>query len=198
LIGEVNLKFEVSYLSNDKTCFVICPIGDEGTEIRRWSDLTFNYIIKPITETFGYTPKRADHIKESGLITSQIIKQLLDSQLIIADLTYNNPNVYYELAIRHFIQKPYIQMIKRGEKVPFDISGMRTIFFDNDLELANKAKTELSEQIKSIENGEFEPSNPITAAQNESYIQKYLQDSKLNYESNDISKAVIASIFQNY
>jgi hypothetical protein len=75
-------------MDNDKTCFVICPIGNDGTEIRTWSDRTFKYIIKPIAEKYGYHVIRADHIKESGTITNQIIENLLNSQLVIADLTY--------------------------------------------------------------------------------------------------------------
>ena len=47
---------------NDKNCFVISPIGKEGSDIRKRSDLIFNYIIKPIVQEFGYEPIRADHI----------------------------------------------------------------------------------------------------------------------------------------
>jgi hypothetical protein len=181
-------------MDNGKTCFVICPIGDEGTDIRKWSDLTFNYIIKPVAEKFGYKTIRADHIKEPGMITSQIIDQLLESQLIIADLTNNNPNVFYELAIRHFTQKPYIQMIKSGQKIPFDIHGMRTVFFDIDLEHAEIAKVELSEQIESMVNGGFKAANPITLAQNYSIIQKALQNGKHDFNEEGISKAILEAI----
>ncbi|MEL7665447.1 MAG: hypothetical protein AAGU10_15140 [Methanosarcina mazei] len=181
-------------MGNEKTCFVICPIGDEGTETRKWSDLTFKYIIKPVAENFGYTPIRADHIKESGMITYQIIDQLLESDLIIADLTSSNPNVYYELAIRHFIQKPCIQMIKCGQKIPFDINGMRTVFYDVDLELAEVAKSELSDHIKSINEGEFKATNPITLAHNHSIIQKALQESKQELKEDGLSNAIIESI----
>lgn len=181
-------------MGNEKTCFVICPIGDEGTETRKWSDLTFKYIIKPVAEKFGYTPIRADHIKESGMITYQIIDQLIESDLIIADLTASNPNVYYELAIRHFIQKPCIQIIKYGHKIPFDINGMRTVFYDIDLELAEAAKGELFDHIKSIDEGEFKATNPITLAHNHSIIQKALQESKQGLKEDGLSNAIIESI----
>ncbi len=128
------------------------------------------------------------------MITSQIIEQLLESKLVIADLTNNNPNVFYELAIRHITQKPYIQMIKCGQKIPFDINGMRTIFFDIDLEQAENAKVELRTQIESVSEGEFTAANPITLAHNYSIIQKAMQDSEKASKEDGLSKAIIESI----
>lgn len=180
-------------MPTDKSCFVICPIGDEGSPTREWSDLTFDYIIKPVVKKFGYKPIRADHIKESGMITTQIIEQLIESPLVIADLTNSNPNVFYELAIRHIAQKPYIQMIKVNQKIPFDITGMRTIFFDVDLRQADNAKIELQEQIESIEKGNFKASNPITHAHNYSMIQSLLQ-SEAPMKDDGISRLILSSI----
>lgn len=70
---------------------------------------------------------RADQISKSGLITTQIINQIIECPLVIADLTGANPNVFYELAIRHATGKPYIQLIEQGHRLPFDIGGVRTI-----------------------------------------------------------------------
>ena len=180
---------------NEKVCFVICPIGKEGSEIRIRSDLTFKYIIKPIVQEFGYHPIRADHINESGMITNQIIDYIIDSALVIADLTDSNPNVFYELAIRHIVEKPYIQMMKSDQPIPFDISGMRTIRFDTDLEQADIAKKELSEQIKSIDNGNFKPINPVTLATNYSTVQKMIKQSG-TIEPGDITTVVLESIIE--
>lgn len=180
-------------MSKEKVCFVICPIGDEGSETRERSDLTYEYIIKPVVEEFGYSLNRADFIKESGMITSQIIDQVVESSLVIADLSDNNPNVFYELAIRHIVQKPYIQMIKSGQKVPFDITSMRTIYFDVNLELAHTAKKELKDQIESIENDKFKPENPITSSINNSLIRKMLTEIK-EIDPDSISEIFLESI----
>ena len=174
-------------------CFVICPIGETDSDTRKHSDLTFNYIIKPVVEEFGYSPNRADLVKESGMITTQIIDKIIKSPLVIADLTDSNPNVFYELAIRHVVKKPYIQMIKSNQDIPFDISGMRTILFDVDLEQAESAKKELREHIESIQNNNFKPVNPVTHARSYSVVQKMLDDNT-NNESGDISKVVLKSV----
>ena len=84
------------------------------------------------------------------------VKYVIDSPLVIADLTDYNPNVFYELAIRHILKKPFIQMIKLGQKIPFDVCGWRTIPFDIDnLIQADKAKRDLAETIKSIGSDDF-------------------------------------------
>ena len=180
-------------MSTEKMCFVIGPIGDEDSDIRERANLTFEYIIKPIVEEFGYSLTRADHINESGMITSQIIDQIVDSSLVIADLSDNNPNVFYELAIRHIVQKPYIHMIKSGQDIPFDITGMRAIYFNVDLESAHKAKEDLHNQIKSIENNQFKPNNPITSAITQKNISKMLSEEG-NIESDNIPKVVLESV----
>ena len=127
------------------------------------------------------------------MITSQIIDQIVESSLVIADLSDNNPNVFYELAIRHIVQKPYIQMIQFGQEIPFDITGMRTIYFNVDLESAHKAKKELFDQIESIENNPFKPDNPITSAINQKKIFEMLTE-KGNIESDNIPKVVLESV----
>ena len=178
---------------DNKECFVICPIGEADSDTREHSDLTFNYIIKPVVEEFGYSPNRADMVKESGMITTQIIDKIIKSPLVIADLTDSNPNVFYELAIRHVVKKPYIQMIKSNQQIPFDISGMRTILFDTDLRQADNAKKELRKHIESIKNNKFKPVNPVTHAMSYSAVQKMLDDNT-NNESGDISKVVLKSV----
>lgn len=177
----------------NNTCFVISPIGDEASEIRKQSDLLYNYIIKPIVEKYNYSPLRADLIHQSGSITTQIIDNLVNSPLVIADLTEYNPNVFYELAIRHITQKPYIQMIKSIDNIPFDIYDKRTIKYDIDLENADKAKNDLEKQIQSIKNNDFKPDNPITQKHSTDLLKKIAEENT-NYTPTEIPKILIENI----
>jgi len=148
-----------------KTCFVICPIGKENSKERQWSDDVLECIISPVVEKLGYnTPIRADRINESGIITRQIIELLIDSDLVIADLSWRNPNVFYELAIRHVTKKPCIHIIRVGEDNPFDTSSNRAITFNLDIRSARKAMEELENHISSIKSGKVETDNPIGTA----------------------------------
>ncbi len=148
-----------------QTCFVISPIGDSDSETRKRSDKVLKHIITPSVELMGYNPVRADKISEPGIITTQIIQNIVESPLVIADLTERNPNVFYELALRHATKKPLIQMIKKGEAIPFDVAATRIIHFDiQDLDSVDQAKTEIINQIKAIEAGKGETDNPISVS----------------------------------
>ena len=78
-------KQDVTSDENQKTCFVIAPIGIEGTEIRTRSDQLLEYVITPATENHGYNVVRADHINEPGVITNQIIQHIINDDLVIAE-----------------------------------------------------------------------------------------------------------------
>ena len=151
--------------SKKNIAFVICPIDKEGSPIRKHSDQLLKHIITPIAKEFGYEPVRADKISEPGMITNQIIARLVEDPLVIADLSFQNPNVFYELAIRHAIKKPFVQIIKKGDKIPFDVSGLRTIELDmGDLDSVENAKKELRGHIEAIKRNPTKVDSPITMA----------------------------------
>ncbi len=145
-------------------CFVICPIGEENSDTRRNSDNVFEFIIKEGLDPLGYSVERADMIAKSGLITTQIIEQIVSCDLVVADLTDHNANVFYELAIRHLLGKPFIHIIRSDQKIPFDVAASRTITYSLDLAGARKASLEVREQAKSIVNGSAKTESPISIA----------------------------------
>jgi len=136
----------------NKKCFVISPIGKKGSETRKRSDFVLENIIEPITKKFRYETKRVP-FSESGIINTKIIERLINANLVIADLTDSNPNVFYELGVRHTVNKPTIQIIKEGQKIPFDVSPIQAIFLNiDDTDSINECKEELKKQIQSIIN----------------------------------------------
>jgi hypothetical protein len=148
-----------------KVCFVIAPIGEPESETRKRSDQVLKHVIRPAAEKCGYTAVRADEISEPGLITSQVIQRVVNDDLVIADLTERNPNVFYELAIRHAIRKPLVQVIRKGETLPFDIAGMRTIPVDHhDLDSVEEARSEVVRQIQTFEKPNAKIDTPITVS----------------------------------
>ncbi len=151
-------------MAEKKTCFVIAPIGDPESETRKRSDQILKHIIAPAVTECGYDkPIRADQISEPGIITTQVIQHIIEDSLVIADLTDRNPNVFYELAIRHAINKPLIQIIKKGEQIPFDVAGTRTIHVDHhDLDSVEEAKREIIKQIKAVEKDSSKVDTPIS------------------------------------
>ncbi len=120
--------------SNDhdfnKICFYVTPIGGDESEQRKHSDLFLGSLVEPAVEEFGLKVIRADKIEKPGVITSQILEYLLKAKLVIADLSFHNPNVFYELSLRHAARLPVVQIARKLDKIPFDIDQFRTIQID--------------------------------------------------------------------
>lgn len=135
-----------------KKCFVVCPIGPENSEVRKDSDQLLKHILTPVCNELDYDVCRADMITDNDTITQTIIEQLQESDLVIADITGNNPNVFYELGYRQATKKPVIQMVKSDiESMPFDVSSIRTIKYTlNDPDRLSDTKESLRKTIKSI------------------------------------------------
>lgn len=149
-----------------RECFVIAPIGEEHSSTRARSDKLLRHLITPVVTALGYAdPVRADQLASPGMITSQVIERIVEDDLVIADLTGANPNVYYELAIRHAVRRPLVQLIEKGEAIPFDVAGARTILVDlTDLDSVDRAKAQLERQIRAAEQNPSAVDNPISMA----------------------------------
>lgn len=156
-----------------KTCFVITPIGDENSSIRRHIDGVINAAIRPALKS-KYKINVAHEFTTTGSINKQVIVEIYDSDLVIANLTDLNPNVMYELAIRHALKKPVIMIMEKGDnKLPFDVANERTIFYKNDFQGVLDLKKEIErteENMESIKN----LSNPIYDA-----LYEYTNDKSL-------------------
>lgn len=114
----------------DKICFYVTAIGDDDSEERKHSDLFLGSIVEPSIEPLGLKVVRADQIAEPGMITGQVIEHIFKSKLVVADLSFHNPNVFYELALRHIARLPTVQIVRKGDRIPFDINQFRTVVVD--------------------------------------------------------------------
>jgi hypothetical protein len=124
------LQSESSPSDFSKICFYITAIGDENSEERQHSDLFLSSIVEPAIEPLGLSVVRADKIAEPGMITTQVIEHIFRSRLVVADLSFHNPNVFYELALRHIARLPTVQIVRKGDRIPFDINQFRTVVID--------------------------------------------------------------------
>ncbi len=158
-----------------KLCFVIGPIGDEDSPVRVHADWLLEGIIQPVMADLPeFTVKRADKDPRPGLIDAQMIDDLLKADLVIADLSFSNPNAFYEIGIRHMAQKPIIHMQLADEKPPFDVSLYRAIKFSRakyrDL---GTAKADLKRAIEAVLADGYEVENPVTNARGRIKLQEH-------------------------
>ena len=134
-----------------RKCFVICPIGEEGSETRTNSDKLLKYIISPVCEMCDFTAIRVDQQNDANSITQTIIDSLENSDLVIADISGHNPNVFYEMGYRARTKKPMIHLRKKGENIPFDVNAIRTLDYDlTDLDSVDEVKERLKKTIESF------------------------------------------------
>lgn len=114
----------------------------------------FKQVIKPICEEFGYEVIRADDIFNNGLIISDITQSIKDSAVVIADITPNNANVFYEVGYAHALGKPTILLSdKVRDRLPFDVSGFRTLFYDNTIAGKEAIETSLRKHLENLPQG---------------------------------------------
>lgn len=135
-----------------KVCFVITPIGDNSSDIRRHIDGIIDQAIVPALGE-KYEIIVAHRKYEIGSINDRVIKSVYEADLVIANLTNTNPNVMYELAIRYSFGKPAIVIAEKGTKLPFDVIDENTIFYVNDPAGASELKQQIIEYEKGIELG---------------------------------------------
>lgn len=142
---------------------MIAPIGSPGSEVRRRSDLILEHVITPGVEPFGYVPVRADQIAEPGLITNQVIQRVVYDPLVVADLSGANPNVFYEVALRHALRKPVVLLADAGQAIPFDIAGARAVLVQGlDIGQLRDAATELTRSVEILERGYRVVDSPVS------------------------------------
>jgi hypothetical protein len=97
------------------------------------------------------------------MISVDVVNALIDADLVIADLTFLNPNVFYELGLRHAQRKPTIHLASHDTQMPFDNADHRAIFFDvGDWDSHRKAKMRLAEHVDAVDPNNV--TNPGTIA----------------------------------
>lgn len=118
-------------------------------------------VIRPIFDKFGYEVKAAHEIADPGSINGQIVERLLNDEFVVANLTGLNPNVMYELAIRHAARRPLICLAETGTVLPFDVRDERTLFYTNDMQGIQEVGPALEKMINAILS-KWVPDNPVT------------------------------------
>jgi len=117
-------------------------------------DTLYQEVIQPVSRKAGFRVLRGDDVFRPGVILQDIIRIIVESDVIVADITPTNPNVFYELGYAHALQKPTILLANRQlEKLPFDISGYRVIFYDDTIGGKREIENTLEKHLESIRRG---------------------------------------------
>lgn len=184
-----------------RKCFVVSPIGDVGSDIRKNADQLYQHIIKPVCEKCGFEAQRVDEFNTSESITQDILDALNEFDLVIADLTGHNPNVFFEIGYRTKSQKPIIHLKRKGEAIPFDVSTIRTFEYDlTDLDMVTATKERLEQVILNFKYEEIKErkgnsnsyeNNMIVASLNDIQYKIDVLTEEIKKKENETIKTVI-------
>lgn len=145
-----------------KKCFVIMPISDVDGYPKGHFNRVYDYIIVPACKQEGYEPIRADATSKSNVIIVDILRNILECDMAICDLSSRNPNVFYELGFRQAFNMKTVLMKDDQTDRPFDVSTIRSINYESSLriDLVNKTIKELTKALKETnEMSEKEPNS---------------------------------------
>ena len=145
LLGDQEVQMRNLSVSAVKpVVFVVMQFTEEYNAL-------FSDVIRPTCESFGYQVIRGDDSINTGLIIQDITKSIQEASIIIAEITPDNPNVYYEVGFAHALLKQTILLSdrKRG-RLPFDISGFRTLFYDNTIAGKSAVEARLKQHLQAI------------------------------------------------
>jgi hypothetical protein len=142
--GQGPVKFDSVEVSTQAySAFVVMQFTEQFNEL-------YDEVIRPVCEGLEIDAYRASDIYRPGVIFQDILQGLDGSNVVIADVTPANPNVFYELGYSHALKKPVVLLAERETPLPFDISGYRVIFYDNTIGGKSAVEADLRRHLTSI------------------------------------------------
>lgn len=156
-------------MKNSLRAFVIMPFGNDF-------DVIYSSLIIPPLEEVGYNVIRADSIIDRHNILKDIIRNIAEADLVVADLTSINPNVFYELGIAHAMLIPTILLTQSIDEVPFDLKSYRVITYTTSFFDAKELSKRIKEIAEKAKNNNLSFGNPIS---------DFLPEYKIKIKSNE-------------
>lgn len=133
------------------TCFVVMPFGEKLDAENRPIDFDeiYEYLIKPAVEGLAINCIRSDEVTKAGWVHADMLERLLRDDVVIVDITTLNPNVFYELGVRHALRRSVTILIRKsGTAIPFNIRGFRVLEYGLSLKEAHEASRRLRAYIE--------------------------------------------------
>ncbi len=129
---------------NNNNCFVLMPFSKEMQPI-------YNNHIKKVCKKLNINVKRADQIFSTNALMEDINKAVINASVVIADLTHNNPNVFYETGICHALGKTVI-LITQEDTAPSDLTHIKRIPYKYEPVKIKEFERILSDTLKIVLN----------------------------------------------
>jgi hypothetical protein len=131
------------------------PFAEEFKEV-------YEHAIEPAAEAAGFDCHRADHASGPSAIISDIIKDIFAADVVIADVSGSNPNVFYELGITHTIDNKTLVICETGQELPFDLAAYRVIFYRRNIDgIERELRSKIERDLAKFSSWKTHPTNPV-------------------------------------
>jgi O-acetyl-ADP-ribose deacetylase (regulator of RNase III) len=169
-----------------KKCFAIMPFGTkkekrpDGTEVEINFDYVYHNLIKTAVESLGVECDRCDEIIDTGSIHAKMFNGIFGADVAIVDVSFMNPNVYYELGVRHALNEHVTLVIRKNsnQPPPFNINGLNVLGYDIDNdEKLNASKKMICDYVK----------NGLEKQSVDSLVHEYLDNLKVERKPKKIT-----------
>src|SRR5215510_9119710 len=146
-----------------RQCFVVSPIGEQGTERFESFRRVLERLIRPVIQEsgLGLTVVRADEIHRPGSFIRDVLQYLAQAYLVVVDLTGQNANVFYELGVRHALSPRTILIARSTSDIPADLREYRTLIYADSDHSDETFRQNLLRYLEEIEKGPDTPDNPV-------------------------------------
>lgn len=166
-----------------KKCFVIMPFGKkkdvDGTEVD--FDHIYRELIEKAVEGLGVDCERCDEIIDAGSIHKKMFRGIFDADVAVVDITSLNPNVFYELGVRHALHPHVTLVIRKNSNLPppFNINGINILGYDiTDEDRIEAGRKNIRDHIR----------NGLDKQSTDSIVHDALDDLKVERKSKSINK----------
>lgn len=142
--GNEPIQFtDVSVSEEPGKVFVVMQFSEPYHEL-------YEDVIQPVTKDFGLEAHHAGEVFGPGIILYDIVHDINEAKIVVAEITEQNQNVFYELGYAHALRKPTILLAERGKDLPFDVSGYRCLFYENSIGGKRKVEEGLRKHLQAI------------------------------------------------
>jgi hypothetical protein len=127
-----------------RRCFVVMPFGDPDLQV------VYEDFVKPILDRCNLHCERGDDVFGSNVIMEDILKSISAADVVLADLTRKNANVFYEVGICHALDKPVLLLAQSVDDVPFDLRHRRVLLYEYSPRGCKRLETTLRQNLDAV------------------------------------------------
>lgn len=166
-----------------KKCLALIPFSKEFNAV-------FHNAIQPAADSLGFHCSKVDIPYAPAAIVGHIIKRIFQDDLIIADITGSNPNVFYELGVAHTVANKTIMICEEtGEKLPFDLAAYRVLFYRKPVDgVWDHVREAIKDAIREFPQWSLELSNPVLDFRPIQYAVPIFEQAKLERRIHELEQ----------